>query len=149
MSADKLLTVLDGEQFSDAQVASVLPWLIFGMAQSADLAKLPVEEQVAIGDLFSALGIGLDDDVEAMLAVAATWPAPDPALLKGLNVAVRELLAERGPGGAADAVKRLLGDDRVQGALERTAPPPKGAVAGGPMARFAALAALGSKERGE
>jgi hypothetical protein len=149
---ESLLAVLErqapdgGAAFSDEQIASVLPWLIAGVAQNADLTKLDVREQDVLAELFGALGVRPDQDAAALTEVVAAWPPPDGDLLKELNAVVREIIASAGVAGAADAVKKLIGADAVQGVLERTAPPPQGAVAGGPMARFAAIAELDKKK---
>jgi hypothetical protein len=136
---EEILSILEGKD--DEVVASVVPWILLGAMRSADPASLPEQVQVQLAELFGALGLTASTTEEELNDLLARWPRPDEGLVREINRALRERLRAGKTGDAAfgAALGAVIGSDRVQGALERTAPPPEGAVAGGPLARFAAL----------
>jgi hypothetical protein len=135
---EELNQILEGKD--DAAVASVVPWILFGAIQGADASQLAPDVRSTLAELFGALGLTAETKEEELSEIVGRWPRPDEALVREINRALRERIK----GGASDAafgraLGQVIGNPRVQGALERTAPPPAGAVAGGPLARFAAL----------
>lgn len=139
MLSDALLGALRGQD--PAAVASVYPWMLMGIVKALpEGVKASPDLQAHVIELFGALGVKPDATPEEFEQAVAKWPPADPALLATLTGILREHASTAAGDSAvraAAAAAAVLGSSVVRGAVERTAPAPAGAVAAGPLARFA------------
>ena len=132
-----------GPHYSDDQLARTLPWVVLSLVPELPAPDaLPSSLADLLGAFFARVGITPDQTLaeqEALLEAFAEAHPPDGDLLRALVQVMREATAEGGS--ASRAMQDLIGSPRVQGVLERSAPPEEGAFAGG------ALAVLGAQQR--
>lgn len=130
--------------FSDDDVRHFLPLLCLSVARELPDVEFPASVQTLLAEFAAASGIdGTTAPDQVQQAVEKFYAARPiaPGLKTAVEQFLRELLQEGGDAAVA-AVHRVLGSERVLKPLERTAPPPTGAVAAGPAARFAAQGML-------
>ncbi len=130
MSLAKLLDEL--EILPEPQRRAVFPIVIASFA--AHVPQLPAPLQQSVDELIAELAwTEATGDAEKAASLARYFAA------HGVDDAVwRRLLAALpdDPDALRDVARRLTGEPAITGALERKAPPPPGAVAAGPLARF-------------
>ncbi|MCC7108493.1 MAG: hypothetical protein IT382_04350 [Deltaproteobacteria bacterium] len=135
----ELLVDADGApRVAPEVLADALAWLLLGVAAGPGASELPPLAAAHLGAFAQRAGVdGAVDDGAARLAVERYFAAhPLPQELRvGLEQAIRVTAAETGALG--NELASVIGSAAARGALERTAPPPSGTVAAGPMARFA------------
>jgi hypothetical protein len=136
MIRELLVDAAGNPKLPQAIYDDAVAWLLLGALVGADPASIPRGALEHLGRFAERAGLtDAMSDEQCRQRVDAYFTAhPLPADLRvRLEQALREAaLSTDGPGAALAA----LGLDQVKGTLERKAPPPDGAVAAGPMARF-------------
>ncbi|MBI1944578.1 MAG: hypothetical protein HYS27_02720 [Deltaproteobacteria bacterium] len=135
--AEALLDAEGAPRVPPEVFADALAWLLLGLAAGPGSDELPPAAALHLGALASRAGVDAEMDATAARGAVeryfAAHPLPPP-LRTALEQAVRAAAAD----GAAFGkdVANVVGSTAARGVLERSAPPPPGAVAAGPMARF-------------
>ena len=121
------------ERLSDEQLAGAFPIVVAMLADA--LGEVPPAAAPVLARFAQDVGWAQLDGEAARMDAARAW-----LVRHGVDARVWERLQaalEGDPTALRDAAARALGAESHARPLERTAPPPAGAVAGGPFARFA------------
>jgi hypothetical protein len=133
--ARRLLAFVEG--LPPDEGARVWAWVLVALLPRLDVAKLPTPWVEMLSALAARIGITATSTAAQKSAAMARFVeanALPPAHIRTLVVLLGTGTSD--PGALVDAVGKLLGTTGARGVLARTAPPPVGAVAAGPMARF-------------
>ena len=127
-------------RYPPQDVERVLPLLYLAVAQSMDRSEVPADVLQTIGEFAISLGLGPSADpatVEAEIEAHYRAHPPNGELLSELKRAAREEVASKLTAGRPSPnLARILGEAAALLKAPRQ-PPPPGAVASGPLARFA------------
>jgi hypothetical protein len=137
MLEDEVVAVLSA--FDREDITRALPLLAWSMAASCPDLEIPSWMATSLGVLLIDLGLDQDASSEEITSAVARHYEEHPpprGLLGALAQVFRRDRAKGDDGALASALEQMTGSRIPRKALERTAPPPEGAVAGGPLARF-------------
>lgn len=134
----EVLVAADGSPRVPPEVlADALAWLLLGLAAGPGGEDLPPDAAAHLGAFAARAGIDGTMDAAASRSAVERYFTDHPlpaALRTALEQAIRSMSVEGGALGKEMA--SVIGSQAARGVLERTAPPPSGTVAAGPMARF-------------
>jgi hypothetical protein len=131
------------EALPDEQLRGAFPVLLLLLTPHLGDRAWPHDLQRTLDAFLDGLGVEPDAPAAAQkAAIDAHLLAHhiDGSVWRSLTACLRNTPSE-----LSMTAQKLVGSQRWSGVLARTAPPPQGAVAGGPLARFAAGRTLDKK----